>query len=224
MHIQHQIPGKRALSVFAHAVPRSLDEMRSVITMDNSAQLQTGFECAWLQTLAHGDTQFGAIKPPDWVPRTLIDLRRTPALDMALQATAITMVGRLRNDAAAITYGLLIHGRALISLQRDLYDPTVAHTDATLAACQTLKYFEVREANIHPCSCHTAKSIFQLFESTSGSAAGFLGHTQGLVSLLEHRGPTRNSSAVSRDITREIRFSAVCRVPSQQFIRMILSS
>ena len=86
--------------------------------------------------------------PPEWVPQALSVARRSRALDDALGAVAITMVGRMKGDVSAISHGLSIHGRALVSLQKALWDPRTSTSDETLAACQALKYFEVTTASL----------------------------------------------------------------------------
>ena len=77
-----------------------------------------------------------------WLPLTY-ELAGGGTLRLALRAMCVTRVGRVNEDPALVAYGHSIYGKALQSLQNDLYDPRKAYTLMTTSTCRVMGTYEV---------------------------------------------------------------------------------
>lgn len=92
------------------------------------------------------------------------------ALNCAMSALSLAVVGRVRGNPALSIEGARKYGMALWELQRALWDDDLKLQDQTLAACMTLVLYEV-------------------YECPAFSLRGWITHARGMSRLVEARGP-----------------------------------
>ncbi|KAL8830687.1 MAG: hypothetical protein Q9191_001292 [Dirinaria sp. TL-2023a] len=112
------------------------------------------------------------------------------ALDCAMAAVALSVVGRAANDAALSVESSRKYGQALWALQRALWDERLRFQDETLAAC-------------------TALVLYELLECTEDNLEGWVTHAQGVARLVEARGPSSFDSPLAHMIFMSFRNTAM---------------
>ena len=80
-----------------------------------------------------------------WLPATY-NMSQNGTLRLALGALCVTRIARIRQDMDLIAYGHSVYGRALRSLQSDLYSDRTAYTLQTTSTCRIMSIYEVSTA------------------------------------------------------------------------------
>ena len=83
------------------------------------------------------------MKRPVWVYHAINIPQPSAVLHQSLLALSIIRRGRANEDQALVNEGQRTYGKALVQLQRAIYDPQVASHEETLAATRALVLYEV---------------------------------------------------------------------------------
>lgn len=78
-----------------------------------------------------------------WLVNIIDRGERSKALQVSLQALAMTRVGRAAANDTLVAQGRVVYGMALRELQVALWDKRLAVADDTLAAARALAFYEV---------------------------------------------------------------------------------
>lgn len=81
-----------------------------------------------------------------WLPIVMRQASKSDALKHALEALALSRLSVLHDSEALLHQSLALNARALQAVQKDLYDPSHAWNEQTLAAIQTLRHYEAISA------------------------------------------------------------------------------
>ncbi|KUI65391.1 hypothetical protein VM1G_00261 [Cytospora mali] len=120
-----------------------------------------------------------------WFTSLLNHLGRAPALDTAMCAFMLQLVGASKRDEGEISRGRDMYGQALRSLQKALNHPVAWKSTETLAATMICCHFELFAGTLDPVSWMT--------------------HAAGVSKLIQHRGRRCFSSPVEKDLLRGFR-------------------
>jgi hypothetical protein len=80
----------------------------------------------------------GGVQTVPWVTDILKTASTDPATGIALNAVALTIVGRNNSDAASLREATRLYAVALSEVNRALQDVTKARSDEVLACCTIL--------------------------------------------------------------------------------------
>ncbi|CAD6590867.1 MAG: hypothetical protein ASARMPREDX12_004762 [Alectoria sarmentosa] len=120
----------------------------------------------------------------------IIDLpTRGMPLQLSLKAFAMTRIGWINKDETLVLRGNMCYGRALNAIQNSL-SSEASMWDELFAAGYVL-------------------SVYELFESTTPSIAGWNNHISGLKHLVLVRGPQRHMTPFARAVLEEFRTSSM---------------
>lgn len=144
-----------------------------------------------------------------WFSSLLDHLGRSPALDTALCAFMLRLVGTSKNDEGEISRSRALYGQTLRSLQRALDHPVAWKSTETLAATMICCQIEVGVfglgCDLRALNC-IADSDFghQLFAGTL-SPLSWMVHAVGVSKLIQHRGYRCFSTRVDKALLRGFR-------------------
>ena len=155
-------------------------------------------------------TQAGS--PCDWLQQSICLPNPPTALRLALKAVAMTRLGWFHKDDAFVRGGRVIYGNALRELQKALYDERLMWRDETMATCNVLALYEVK--NLLLIFSIVLIRFVQLSESTTASITGYTSHVEGLTHLIIMRGSDkyRRCSPLARAMFEETRLKTVSHV------------
>ncbi|KAL4785950.1 hypothetical protein BJX76DRAFT_366404 [Aspergillus varians] len=105
-----------------------------------------------------------------WIPLLAELPTKGEALELSSAAVAASALGYMFNDHALVKQSLKYYTRGLQQLQRALRDPGLMHEEGTLAACMAL-------------------SLYEGLECPNLGSEGYFNHCQGLIALIQSRGP-----------------------------------
>ncbi|KAF6218481.1 hypothetical protein HO133_005830 [Letharia lupina] len=128
--------------------------------------------------------------PCVWLHHIISLPTRAVPLDLSLKAFAMTRIGWINKDESLVLQGNLCYGRALNAVQKHLSSEALMWQDELFAASYVL-------------------SIYELFESTTPSIAGWNSHISGLKHLVLMRGPQRHMTPFTRAVLEEFRTSSM---------------
>lgn len=116
---------------------------RSLARAATKIQVEDSF---WTQYIPQDDAlsrrHVGGVVTTPWVS-TLRTLASTnEAARLAIGALAFASLGRLHGDEWYLRQGTRLYARALPMLNQALQQPSTATSDATLACCRTLSFYE----------------------------------------------------------------------------------
>lgn len=140
---QAGVPARQAtvLGSTAH-VPSSVVNLPS--SPSTHAVWSAGFLGWFWENYSPADAPSGRfVKRPIWIYHAINIPQPTAALHQALLALAILRRGRVHDDKVLVVEGQRTYGRALVHLQKAIYDPQVASDEETLAATRALVLYEV---------------------------------------------------------------------------------
>lgn len=120
---------------------------------------------------------------------------KTKVLDRSLLALSAASLGRAYGDQTLIHESASLYVRSLSELQRALWNPRLACDDEILAACLTL-------------------SMYELMECPSEGAHAYASHCEGILALIQHRGPHAHRSGLARQLFLTTRMQGVCSFSS----------
>ena len=163
------------------------------------SSVQGGTPCVWLQHIIN--------LPKRGIP-----------LHLSLKAFAMTRIGWILKDESLMLQGNLCYGRALNAVQQALSLEASMWQDELFAAGYVLSVYEVAFSPMLSLSLRTKLTIFQLFESTTPSIAGWNNHVSGLKHLVLVRGPQRHATPFARAVLEEFRTSSVSILRSASLI------
>lgn len=104
-----------------------------------------------------------------------------PVLSEALLAVSVTRCGKVQHNATIVREGRRLYTGSLRLLQHALSHPSLAVHEDILATAGLM-------------------ILYELFDATSQTPAGWHNHLSGFSRLLQHRGPERHRSARSRAV------------------------
>ena len=148
--------------------------------------------------------------PSIWLQHLIKIPTRGIPLQLSLKAFAMTRVGYMNKDKSLALQGNLSYGHALNAVQKALSSEASMLHDDLFAAGFVLSVYEVAFPPRLPIQSRLKLTIFQLFESTTPSIAGWNNHLSGLKHLVLERGPQRHKTPIARALLEEFRISSVC--------------
>lgn len=156
---------------------------------DSAAYDQQIISALWEKyTPSNNSIQSGT--PCVWLQHLINLPTRGIPLHLSLRAFAMTRIGWINKDESLVLQGNLCYGRALNAVQKSLSSEASMWQDELFAAGFVL-------------------SVYELFESTTPSIAGWNNHISGLKHLVLVRGPQRHMTPFARAVLEEFRISSM---------------
>ena len=121
---------------------RKNPESQLVVQLNNQHVFQNRFVAEFLRIYLPTSQNCPQV-PLTWLQLVFNIPTEGPALDRALSAVSLSVVGRATNNSLLVVEGSRKYGQALWELQRALWDQQLMYRDETLAASHALVLYEV---------------------------------------------------------------------------------